>query len=184
MKHLYLALLVLAMSGCGIFKKVEKHKTLDKISTSVVAKSDSTSLVVDKTKTTITEKADTTVSTPTKVITQETVFNMDSLVNGMTAVQNELIDIRFTLDPKTGVLLTEATLKPQKVQFQFDKTTTMEKDITSKAEVKKENQTSQDELHKSNNVVKEPKNTGLYVVLILGIVAIIAYLLYRRFGGK
>jgi hypothetical protein len=177
-------LLVLSLSSCGIFKRVHREKTLDKVTTATVAKSDSTSLTIDKTVTTISEKADTTISTPAKVTTGEVDFSMDSLVNGMTAVQNELIDIRFTLDPVTKKLITTALIKPQALTFAIDRTTVKANDITAQIKRVSENQTNAEETHTSTVVDKEPAGQVWYVVIILGVVVIIVFAVYRRSGGK
>lgn len=176
--------LATCLSSCGLFKKVHKESTLDKISTTSVAKSDSTGLTVDKSVTTIREHADSTIIVPAKTVTQETTFSMDSLVNGMTAVQNQLIDIRFTLNPVTNKLTTTAIIKPQAVSFSVNKETTRQNNITSQSAVKKESKSSAKEVHEHDLVDKKPFDTFWIVIIILGIVGIIVFALYRRFGGK
>jgi hypothetical protein len=184
MRKLLLLTLVVSLSSCGLFKKVHKENTLDKIQTTSVAKSDSTSLTVDKSVTTIKEKADTTVIIPEKVVSQEVDFNMDSLVNGMTAVQNKLIDIRFLLDPATNKLTTTATIKPQGVSFVVNKETTIQKDISSQENVAKEIKNSAKEVHEHDLVDKKPFGTFWIVVIILGVVGIFVFAVYKRSGGS
>jgi hypothetical protein len=181
MKNLTIVLLLLAFSSCGVFRKVHKESTLDKVKTSSVVKSDSSAITVDKTTTTIKEKADTVVTTKKQVVTQETYFNMDSLVKGITAVQNELIDIRFTLNPSTGMLRTDATLKPQEVPFKFDKTTNINNDITKKDVVSKSSQDKKKESHEADLKIKEPKNLLVFYLVVVSVVALFLFGVYRFF---
>jgi hypothetical protein len=181
MKKLLLIIFVFSMASCGVFRKVRKERTLDKVKTSSVVKSDSSAITVDKTTTTIKEKADTVVTTKKQVVTQETYFNMDSLVKGITAVQNELIDIRFTLNPSTGILTTDATLKPQEVPFKFDKTTNINNDITKKNVVSKSSEDKKKESHEADLKIKEPKNSLVFYLIIISVVALVLLGVYRFF---
>lgn len=170
--YIYIVLL-LFLSSCGIFRKVHKESTLDKIESSSVIKADSTAITIDKSITTVKEKADTAVIIPGKIVTQEVVFSMDSLVNGMTAVKNELIDIRFTLNPLTHKLSTIAVIKPQAVSFSVNKETTKANDITSLANVSKSEKDNHKEEHKISLVDKKPANSIWFVVIIIGVVCVI-----------
>ncbi len=99
MRKLILFLLVCSLASCGVFRKVHKEKTLDNLETSSVTKSDSSGITIDKSVSTIKEKADITLTVPGKTITRDMYLNMDSLVNGITAVQNDLLNVKLILNP-------------------------------------------------------------------------------------
>lgn len=184
MKNILYILLVCLLSSCGLFRKVHKESTLDKITTSSIAKSDSSSISIDKSVTTIKERADTSVTIPAKTVTQETYFNMDSLINGMTAVKNELVDISFTLNPITHKLTTTAIIKPQSVALSIDKTTIKANDITSQIKRVQEKQDDMETEHKANLVDKKPAGLFWYAIIAIVVVGIIVFALYKRSGGK
>lgn len=166
------------LGSCGVFRKVHKESTLDKISTTKILKSDSSSFKIDKTVTTIKEKVDTDFIIPGKIVSQQTYFNMDSLVKGMTAVKNDLIDVRFKLNPTTHALTTTATLKPRPVPVQIDKETTIRNDVASGINHMNEvNQESAEE-HRTNLVDKEPKHTIWLTLGFLGLAFVVIRLAY------
>lgn len=181
MKYILYIVLLCSLASCGIFLKVHKESALNKLETSSVVKSDSTGVTIDKSVITVKEKADTSVTIPAKVISQEVTFNMDSLVNGMTAVKNDLIDIRFMLNPLTNKLTTTATIKPQVVPFQIDRETTRQNDITQTGTLSKSTESKSKEEHKTSVVDKQPKNSLWFIVMILGSVLVTGWLAYRYF---
>lgn len=173
-------LMTCLLAGCGIFRKVHKESALHQTESVAVSKSDSTNITIDKSVTTIKEKADTNVLVPARTITQETYFNMDSLVNGMTAVKNGLIDIRLTLDPLTHKLSTTAVIKPQVIPVKIDKETTRTNDITSGGQVSRSLEAKSNEIYKASEVDKKPANSIWFVLMVLGISAILGYIIYRK----
>lgn len=169
-------------SSCGTFRKVFKLKQLEKVEITKEVKTDSIGLKIDKSVITIKESVDTTVVIPAKVVEQDTFLNMDSLVNGLTAVKNELVDVRFILNPKTGILSTTVNLKPQRVPVKFDKETKIENDIKEKSDVSKSGKDKLSVENKSNVVDKEPaKVGGLVAIVAIVIVVIVAGLLISKF---
>lgn len=146
-----------------------------------MVKSDSTGLTVDRSITTIKEKADTTVSTPAAVVKQDVYLNMDSLVNGMTAVKNDLLDVKLVLNPVTGILSVTANVKPQSVKLQLDRTTTRANDITSSTNVSKESEQKHEEEHRDKVVEKEPKNSIWFIVMAVVVVAILVFGAFKVF---
>ena len=181
MRNILILLLCLCLASCGVFRKVNKDKTLDKVQTTSVVKSDSTGLKIDQSTTIIKEKADTTVSTPAAVVKQDVYLNMDSLVNGMTAVQNDLLDVKLLLNPVTGILSVVANLKPQSIKLQLDRTTTKQNDITQSGTISKSAEQKHEEEHRANSVVKEPKNSIWFIVMIIGIIAVVTFGAYKVF---
>ncbi|WP_316743829.1 hypothetical protein [Pedobacter antarcticus] len=181
MKVILYILLVLCLSSCGLFRKIHKEKTLNKSESSVITKSDSSGVTIDKSVITTKDKLDTIITLPGKTVKQDVYLNMDSLINGMTAVKNDLLDVRLVLNPVTHVLSVEASLKPRDVPVKFDRETNRQNDIVqsgskfgSKDEKLKESQ-------ETVIVDKQPKNTLWYAVIMLGIVAILVFAVYRYF---
>lgn len=177
---LYL-IMIICFSGCGVFKKVHKEKTVDKIRSTISTKSDSIGITIDRSLIKIKEKLDTLVKIPGKTIHQNTQFNMDSLINGMTAVKNDLIDIRLHLNPITNTLSTTATLKPTQVPVFFDRETTKENDITQSGSKSGQSDEKLEEEHLNSSVDKQPKNSIWFTVLVWGVVAIVIFAVYRYF---
>lgn len=128
-----LIMMIILLSGCGMFRKVFKSKEYSKLETKSGNRKDSTGLIIDKSVTTIKEKVDTVITVPGQTVRQDTYLNMDSLVNGMTAVKNDLLDVRLILNPVTGILSTVAFIKPQNVPVKIDKETVKQNDITQQS---------------------------------------------------
>jgi len=174
MKKLILfAGLITCLSSCGLFQKVHKEKAIVKVETKQEAKKDSTGITVDKTITTTSEKVDTAVSIPGKSVSQDTELNMDSLVNGMTAIKNDLVDVTLLLNPVTGILSATAILKPQLVPVKLSREIKKQNDIFQsghKTEAIVNNSKSSDEKAK---IDREPKKISWLVFLILGVVGIV-----------
>jgi hypothetical protein len=179
MRNLFLILLVCSLSSCGIFRKVHKSTSMDKIESSSVAKLDSTSITIDKSLKTVKESIDTAVKIPGKVITEERPLNMDSLINGMTAVKNDLIDVKLILDPLTKVLTTVATIKPQLVPVILNRQTTTQNDILNTGTVSKFTEQKSKEQHKASEVDKLPANSYIFPVVIVGIALSLIIGVYR-----
>lgn len=167
MRNIIIILLLFTLSGCGAFKKVFKSKVSTKIETVHKSKKDSTGLTIDKSKTVIKEKADTSIKTKAKIVKQETPMNMDSLVNGLTVIKNELVDVRLLFNLATGVLSTEAILKPQTVDFRFDRETTTENDIVRKGTVKKEISNLSKNSNSSNTVQKDSAKMDIWLLAVI-----------------
>jgi len=180
--HLSLIIMIVLMSGCGTFRKVFKLKERSSSSSSVVVKKDSTGLVVDKSLITVKEKVDTTIAVPGKQVEQETFLNMDSLVNGMTAIKNDLIDVRLHLDPVSGILTAAAFIKPSKIPVQLDRTTTKQNDITSSSSVSTKSDEKKKAAASSDHVEKEPVSLWYFVGgfgLIIFVILAVRYWLRR-----
>jgi hypothetical protein len=182
MRNLFLILVVCSLSSCGIFRKVHKSTSMDKIESSSVAKLDITSITIDKSLKTVKESIDTTVEIPGKIITEERPLNMDSLINGMTAVKNDLIDVKLILDPLTKVLRTVATIKPQLVPVKLNRETTTQNDILNTGAVSKFTEQKLKEEHKASEVDKAPQNSFIFssIIVIIAIGLIIGVFRYYR----
>ena len=179
MRNIIIVFLVFTLCGCGAFKKVFKSKVKSKTETVHKSKKDSTGLTIDKSKTVIKEKADTSVTTKEKTVQQDTYLNMDSLVNGLTVIKNELVDVRLLFNPVTGILSAKAILKPETIDFRFDKETTIQNDINQQIKVKEEKSDSNKQENKSNVVQKDPAKMGIWLIVFVLIIGSI-YLLVRK----
>lgn len=175
--HLILIIMIVLLSGCGMFRKVFKTKEYSKLETKSEIRKDSVGLIVDKSVTTIKEKIDTVISIPEKVIKQNTYLNMDSLVNGMTAIKNDVMDLRLIYNPVTGILSTEATIKEQKIKSSLDRITTTVNDITQQSKVTEDKKESKKEESGLYLVQKEPASIWSYVIG-LGILIFVAVSIY------
>lgn len=185
MKNLILAaFLVLGLSvfsGCSIFKKraVDVNKTSFSQNTEGSVKVDSTNKKTDKTVTIETESADTVVSVPGVKVSTSTELSkenlLNSLVKGMTLVNNSAVIVKTQLDTLTGKLNTSADIKPRDVPVKINKTKATYNDKTEEAAVKKDehNKTSIDQKSKTKSTVAEPKGLGWLWGIVIGVVAII-----------
>lgn len=133
---------------------------------------------MDKSITTITEKIDTTIVTPAREVSGQIPFNMDSLVNGLTAIKHELIDVTLHLNPITGVLYVGAKIKPVPVDLKLDRSINIQNDIVeqsdqhSKAELKVETKDSKSTVH------KEPAKMGIWLIGFAIVIFVISALIY------
>jgi hypothetical protein len=173
--------LILSLNSCGIFKKIHKEKSLVKVETKQEVKKDSTGLIIDKSVTVIKEKIDSTFTIPAKTVSQDSELNMDSLVAGMTAIKNDLVDVTLLLNPVTGVLTVAAQLKEQKIPVKIEREITKHNDITQSTHKTEAVLNTSKSIDKRSTVDKEPKNTVWYVVLILSAIALLRWLFKRRY---
>lgn len=178
---LYL-ILVCSLASCGIFRKSSKDKTLTYSQTSVTREVAASVMIIDKSKVTIKEKADTSITTPSKQTTGQVKvgLNVDSLVNGLTAISNDLVDVKMVLD-SNGILTTTAFIKPQQVNFHFDRETTIEKDVTSQKDISSKEKEATKQESKVVNKASEPTSIGLWAWLGMGvIVGIVLYFIIKK----
>ncbi|SMC53474.1 DUF4381 domain-containing protein [Pedobacter nyackensis] len=178
-----ICILVIAVlcSGCGVFRKVFKAKHSQSTELSSKSKKDSTGLIIDKSTTTIKEKIDTVITIPGQVVQQDTYLNMDSLVNGMTAIKNDLIEVRLHLNPITGILSVVANLKAQKVPVKLDRETTKQNDIVQQTSTKVENEDKSKQSSSASAIQKEPiEISGWLIGLGIVIFALLAVAYWLR----
>ncbi len=179
-RFILLALVAIACSSCGTFRKVFKAKESHSVKVEQSSVSSASGTSVDKSITTITERIDTTITTPGREVIGQVPFNMDSLVNGMTAIKNELIDVRLHLNPITGILSAVANIKPVATHVHLDKTTVKQNDIVEQSN----NQTTTDlkaEVKDSASTTnKEPAKMGIWLISFLIVVAVGGFLFWRK----
>jgi len=184
LRVIWIVLIVCAvlMQSCGTFKKVFKLRDSSRVQAKSEVKIDSSRTVVDRSVTTITEKADTVVSTKEAVVREATFLNMDSLVNGMMAIKNDLVDVRLTLDPSTGILSAVATVKPQSVHVVLDKKTTIAADVKEDIRVAKMKNESLDT--KTSHSITERKPDYFAIAIGIGVFVLAVFLgiyLFKKF---
>lgn len=176
-----LLLAILLISSCGMFRKVFKSKEYSKIETTSKITKDSAGIRSDKSVTTTTEIIDTTVATPEKIVKQDVYLNMDSLINGLTAVKNDLLDVKLVFNPVTGLLTTTATIKPQKVPVLLNRQTVKQNDITEQSQTKNSREDKSKSIVDNSKIEKTPDLTWGYVVLgVLIAIAILFFVFNRR----
>lgn len=172
-----LIIITVFLSGCGMFRKVFKSNDYAKQEISSSEKKKMAEWTTDRSILTIREQSDTTVVIPEKIIKQETFFNVDSLVNGLTVVQNDLLDVSLLFHPKTGMLSASAILKPRLIPVKFNKETILQNDInrkiTQSASVKEISKSE----HSNTIVEKSPINIWYYV-FGSGILILISFSLF------
>lgn len=176
-----LLLIVVTLSGCGTFRKVFKLKESDRTEEQSEVKIDLTSTATDRSVTTITEKKDTTITTKQAVVKQDTYLNKDSLVKGMVAIHNDLVDVKLKLDPVTGILSTIATVKPQLVPVNIDKTTRIEADVKQDIAIAQQKNSSIERESKRSTVEKEPAKIGVWFAIAALVVLVLGLLAWLRF---
>jgi hypothetical protein len=163
LKCLPLLVVMGILSGCGMFRKVFKTNEYAKQEISSAEKMKMKEWNTDRSTLTIREQSDTVVVIPEKIIKQDTYFNVDSLVNGLTVIKNDLLDVNLIFQPETGMLSASATLKPRLIPVKFNKETILQNDvsrkITQSGSAKKSSKSAQ-----SNTIVeKSPVSTWLYI---------------------
>lgn len=182
MKNLLYLILIACLCSCGIFRKSSKDKVLTSNQVTTTKEVKSSELITDKSKITIREKADTSVVTPAKVTVgiSKIGMNIDSLVNGLTAISNDLLDVKLVLD-SNGVLTTTALIKAQKVPFHFDRETTIDKDVTGRKDIDSKDKSNSKASSKIVKKESEPTSIGLWAWLGMGVIAgIVLYFIIKK----
>lgn len=178
--HPVLIIMMVLLSGCGMFRKVFKSKDYSSLETKSEIKKDSIGLIIDKSVTTIKERIDTVITTPEKVVKQGTYFNMDSLVNGITAIKNEVMDLRLVLNPATGILSAEATIKAFKIPVHLDKETIKQNDVTQRSRVNENKRESLEHRSGSTIIEKQPISIKYYLAGLLLIIVVSVFFWIKR----
>lgn len=132
MKHFLtsiLCLLMLSLAGCGMFRKVSIDQSVNRSLERKAHTLDSTAVFVDQSLISITEHADTVITIAGQEISQGSYFQMDSLVNGITAIKHELVDVSLILNPQTRLLTVSAVLNPRHIPVRIQKETLIHKDL-------------------------------------------------------
>ncbi|RZK64266.1 MAG: hypothetical protein EOO92_27735 [Pedobacter sp.] len=181
MKRISLLLIISCLLvSCGTFRKVFKLKESSSTEQVSEVKTDIQANTAERTVTKITEKADTTITTPEKVVKQDTYLNKDSLIKGMNAIHNDLVDVRLKLDPVTGILSATATVKPQSVSVLIDRITEVEKQLQEDIKVAEIKNSSLKTEAKSNRVEKEPAKMGMWFAIAALIVLVVGAIIWFR----
>lgn len=171
LKCLSLLVIMVVLSGCGMFRKVFKINEYAKQEISLAEKIKMKEWNTDRSTLTIREQSDTVVVIPEKIIKHDIYFNVDSLVNGLTVIKNDLLDVNLIFQPQTGMLSASAILKRRLIPVKFNKEMILQNDvsrkITQSSAVKESSKIEQ-----SNSIVeKSPFSIWLYIfgsgVLIL-----------------
>lgn len=177
MKHFLLNSLVIGLifllSGCGLFQRVTKRSESDLLKMTTERSKDAFRTLTDRSVVLIKEKTDTTVFLPEELIREEHNFGMDSLVNGITAIKNDLVDVRLVLNPITQRLFAEAVLKSRKIPVRMEKEILIHKDIKEQS-AKIENSKIQQEEEKIKTLKERAplRISYLFGALLVAIAAV------------
>ena len=180
MRAFIIAFLIIALSGCGMFRKVFKSTEHSKLEIISETKKDSTGTTVDRSVITEKSKIDTLIKVTGKIVKQDTPFILDSLVKGLTAIQNELIDVRMTLNPITGILSTQAYLKPITIPFRYDHEKVTQNNITQRSEQSEYKKAIVKRDEGKSIVEKEPISLKYYIGFLLISVAVISFVFWIK----
>lgn len=173
--------MILFISGCNLFRKVNKSRESDLFKLTAEYSGDSAKTVTDRSVLVIKEKVDTLVLIPEQLIRQENSFGMDSLVNGITAIKNDLVDVRLILNPVTQRLLAEAILKPRKIPVRIEKETVIHKDIKVQSDQTEHSRIQVKDEKTKVLTEKTPVNLQYWFAALL--VAIAAVIFVLRLGN-
>lgn len=178
-RALLVVILACGLSSCGLFKKVTRTVDKEQTKTEQTVTNDSVGVTRDKSTTTIKERVDTTISTPERTVITEQVVNMDSLIQAVTNIKNDLFTVKLDYNKATGILRTTTTLLPQRISVKMDRVTTKQNDITTKSQVNQKATLNTTTKKKAVVKEKEPAKMGIWLVaLIVGIGAIGASIWY------
>lgn len=163
LKYIPLFVITFLLSGCGLFGEVFKSDDYVKQKISSEEKKRMREWISDRSTLTIREQADTVMVIPEKIIKQGIYFSVDSLVDGLMLIQNDLLDVRLISQPKTGMLSASAILKSHSVPVKFNKETILQNDVrtetTEAVSVKK----SSKQAHSHSTVEKGSVNSWYYI---------------------
>lgn len=183
-RAILLMAICLALSGCGAFRKVFKLKESHKVEIIQERRTDSVGVTVDRSTITTVERIDTVVNTPARTVSQESVLNMDSLINGMTAIKNDLIDVSLHLNPITGMLNAVATIKAQAIPVRFDRVTTKKNDITQSSRKQEAVLSSTRVEDEKKEVTREPIKIPIWLIILIIVISVIGGLLFWWKKGR
>ncbi len=177
LKCLPLLVMMVILSGCGMFRKVSKTNEYAKQEISSLEKKKLKEWAIDRSTLTIREQSDTVVVTPEKIIKQDAYLNVDSLVNSLTVIQNDFLDVSLVFQPRTGMLSATAILKPRLIPVKFNKETILQNEVsrqtTQSSSVKESSKVEQSK----SMVEKSPVSIWLYI-FGSGILILISFSLF------
>ncbi|NII81762.1 MULTISPECIES: hypothetical protein [unclassified Pedobacter] len=182
MRRLLFLCMIMCLSSCSLFKKNTKNKLVDNTETTISSHSKTAEIIADKSKITITEKADTSAYTKPQQTTgtNKIGLHIDSLVNGLTAISNDLLDVKMVLD-SNGVLTTTAFIKPQIVALKFDRNTQIDKDVTGSKYAHVDQQVTEKKDVKVVDSASEPSGLGMMGwICVVGIVCFFLWIGFKR----
>lgn len=177
LKCLPLLVVMGILSGCGMFRKVFKTNEYAKQEISSSEKMKMKEWNTDRSILTIREQSDTVVVIPEKIIKQDTYFNVDSVVNGLTVIKNDLLDVSLIFQPKTGMFSASAILKSRPIPVKFNKETILQNEV-SRQLTQSSSVSESLKIEQSKSMVeKSPVNIWLYI-FGSGILILISFSLF------
>lgn len=181
MRWFVVIFLLLAISSCGLFHNVAKHKETrkEKVSLKVDSVVNKEITTKDQSKIVTNEKGKGLYNPPSMSVNWSTSFNPDSLVSlNLFKTAYGLISIATSLNSLGNGVNQEATFEPFPVPIDYDRTTITDLNIEMKEryvlEFEKE---EKKELKETElDVKKEGKNAFWWVVILVGAIVILAVL--------
>lgn len=180
LNNIILILIIFSISGCGVFNRVFKSSDKKKEDTEVKVNTSKNDVIVDKTTTKISEKVKTNINISGEQLESKTTLNNLSDLNGLVVLTSDLVTVRQSYDTLSKKLNTIVNLHPRVIPVDVEKTTIINNDITKKSNSKVDSTFNKTTVTKQQVKTKEPKNVIWYVVLGLGVLAVI-YFISKKF---
>ena len=169
---LFLSALLL-LSGCGLFRKVDKQSTKHKENTESASKStlDSSYIKIDNSTTTERKILTEAVVTPGLIINASRKLNLSDLYKGVTILDSGLISISQSYDSISNTLSTHVNLKPGTMPAQVlnEKITSNNIKETGNKKVTNEDKKTAETEVRAKSIQKEPSGLGWWWLAIIGV---------------
>ena len=179
--RILILLFLISLQSCGVFKSVFKQSDKDKKSIEMNVSKETDSTIEDKTKTIITEKAKIVVDVPSKQIETNTPVLDLLAIQNLILVRDNLVEVRQTYDTLSKNLKTTVYLKSFKIPINIDKTTIINNDIVTNSKSKLDSNSKSNTIIKQKIEKQKPINAIWFVVLGLGVLAVVYFLSKKLF---
>src|SRR6476646_270801 len=164
-KFILILLISINITGCGVFHKVFKKSSKTKEDIYIKVSEIDSSVIKDKSITTIKEKIDTAVTIKgNKEVSKIDIKDLTDIKN-LIIFSNDLYDVNQNYDTLTKSLNTVINLKDRKVGVKLDKETVVSNDIVINKNIKKDSSFNSSTKTKLDVKQKEPKNTFWFIIL-------------------
>ncbi len=187
MRLLTILLLAVALSSCGLFKKIS-HKTNTELEvkaetelstdTSTKTKTDTDRQTITK----ITETVDTQVRVPGTSVTVARPLT-ELIEKGHIVAQNGPSVIRIDYDPTTGTVKATGKTEPTFMPVKIQRTEEVSEDLKTKETVKADVETERKEAVKvdqeteTKDVTEEPSTANIWMGTLIGIIIMLLIIL-------
>jgi hypothetical protein len=174
------------LSGCGIFNKVFKHKTSEKIleesSKELKAKTDLN--IIDKSVITITETLDTPIITAEVKGRSEKKVNLVDVQKGLTVIDDQFVTLHQIYNPLDSTLRTDYVLKPRSVAAPFKRVTEKHNNIASSVKQEQDQKEERKKRIEKSDAVVERKPGYTTALVIIGVIVLLLFLVRKLWKSK